>query len=51
VAEGVETRDQAEYLLHEGCDQVQGYLYSHPVPADEITKFLKETELLSKMTD
>ena len=51
VAEGVETRDQAEYLLHEGCDQVQGYLYSHPVPADEITKFLKETELLSKTTD
>ena len=51
VAEGVETREQAESLLNEGCDQVQGYLYSHPVPADEITKFLEESELLSKTID
>jgi len=51
VAEGVETGEQAEYLRHEGCDQVQGYLYSHPVPANEITRFLKKTELLSKTID
>lgn len=51
VAEGVETREQAEYLQHEGCDQAQGYLYSHPVPTDEIAGLLKKSVLLSKTID
>jgi diguanylate cyclase (GGDEF)-like protein len=33
VAEGVETQAQAEALLAHGCTQLQGYLYSRPVPA------------------
>lgn len=33
VAEGVETQEQYDWLRAEGCDQVQGYLISRPVPA------------------
>ncbi len=35
VAEGVETEAQLSFLLKEGCDAVQGYLFSKPLPADE----------------
>ncbi|MEH6814085.1 MAG: EAL domain-containing protein [Motiliproteus sp.] len=35
VAEGVETLDQAMYLRHQGCDEMQGYLFSRPVPLNE----------------
>ena len=33
VAEGVETQGQLDYLRHQGCDAVQGYLFSRPLPA------------------
>ena len=36
VAEGVETADQAEFLLAHGCELVQGYLYSRPLPLDRM---------------
>ena len=36
VAEGVETLAQAEFLIVNACDNVQGYLYSKPVTADQI---------------
>ena len=36
VAEGVETRDQAIFLQNHGCEDVQGYLYSKPLPTDEV---------------
>ena len=35
VAEGVENRAQLDLLLREGCDAVQGYLFSKPLPFDE----------------
>ena len=38
VAEGVETREQLELLRDYGCDEVQGYYYSPPIPAHEINK-------------
>lgn len=40
VAEGVETKEQLAFLLASGCEAYQGYLFSPPRPADEITRFL-----------
>lgn len=42
VAEGVETAAQLEYLRSRGCDQVQGYLFSRPVPADEVEAYIRQ---------
>jgi diguanylate cyclase (GGDEF)-like protein/PAS domain S-box-containing protein len=36
VAEGVESKDQLEYLQSIGCQYYQGYLFFHPMPADEL---------------
>ena len=40
VAEGVETAEQEAFLRAHNCDEVQGYLISKPMPADEFTAFL-----------
>ncbi|HET9041743.1 MAG TPA: EAL domain-containing protein [Burkholderiales bacterium] len=40
VAEGVETAEQLDFLRHHGCDEVQGYFFSKPVPPDEFTRML-----------
>jgi predicted signal transduction protein with EAL and GGDEF domain len=40
TAEGVETVEQARKLRELECDQVQGYLYSKPIPLDELAAFL-----------
>ena len=40
VAEGVETEMQSEFLSRLGCDYLQGYLYSKPLPFDEIVAYL-----------
>jgi EAL domain-containing protein (putative c-di-GMP-specific phosphodiesterase class I) len=42
VAEGVETLEQFDYLRSRGCDLVQGYLYSRPLPADEVMAFIRQ---------
>jgi diguanylate cyclase (GGDEF)-like protein len=42
VAEGVETEEQAKRLLELGCDQMQGYLISKPLPAEELESFLQQ---------
>jgi EAL domain-containing protein (putative c-di-GMP-specific phosphodiesterase class I) len=41
IAEGVERRDQLEFLRSHNCDAVQGYLFSRPVPAHEATLLLQ----------
>lgn len=46
VAEGVETREQAEYLAGLGCDQLQGYFFSKPVPADDFAQLLKNGAII-----
>jgi EAL domain-containing protein (putative c-di-GMP-specific phosphodiesterase class I) len=40
VAEGVDAEEQAEALDRLGCDQLQGYLFSKPLPFDEMTALL-----------
>ncbi|NOQ36454.1 MAG: EAL domain-containing protein, partial [Methylococcaceae bacterium] len=40
IAEGIEEQQQGEYLLSQGCDEGQGYFFSRPLPAAEITKLL-----------
>jgi EAL domain-containing protein (putative c-di-GMP-specific phosphodiesterase class I) len=36
IAEGVETEEQAAFLLRHGCYQAQGYFYSRPLAADDM---------------
>jgi len=40
VAEGVETMEQADFLRSIGCDYIQGYLYSRPLPEEEFNELL-----------
>jgi predicted signal transduction protein with EAL and GGDEF domain len=42
TAEGVEKIEQVECLMREGCQQVQGYFFGRPVPARELTAFLRK---------
>ena len=47
IAEGVETEGQLAFLSAIGCDEVQGYLFSRPVPADEMARLMSgATQLL-----
>lgn len=42
IAEGVETREQLDFLLEQDCDEIQGYYFSKPLPKDDLTKLLME---------
>ncbi len=44
IAEGVETAEQEAYIIAQGCHEGQGYLYSKPLPARELTAFLKQAQ-------
>ena len=41
VAEGVENQEQLDFLKAQGCDEVQGYLISRPVAAQELMRLLR----------
>jgi len=40
IAEGVETLEQLNFLIQHGCDEIQGYYFSKPIPSAEVTKLL-----------
>ena len=44
IAEGVETLSQEMYVINEGCHEGQGYLYSKPLIARELSIFLKQAQ-------
>lgn len=41
IAEGVETEEQREHLKELNCDEAQGYLFSRPIPKDEIEELMR----------
>ncbi|WP_353409686.1 EAL domain-containing protein [Pseudoteredinibacter isoporae] len=41
IAEGVETENQRDFLLKNGCNNVQGFHYCKPLPVEEITSYMK----------
>jgi len=42
IAEGVDTEEQSKYLKLLKCDEIQGYLISKPLPADDLVRLLGE---------
>jgi diguanylate cyclase (GGDEF)-like protein/PAS domain S-box-containing protein len=48
VSEGVETEEQLSYLRRQGCDAVQGYLISRPVPASQVPAMLGDNAPTSR---
>jgi len=49
VAEGIETRAQADFLRERGCDLGQGFLFSKPLEYDDLLEFLGAAPLRSEM--
>ena len=41
IAEGVETKEQRDYLLEKGCDIIQGYYYAKPMPEEEFEEYME----------
>jgi predicted signal transduction protein with EAL and GGDEF domain len=45
VAEGVETSEQETFLRNHACDEMQGYLFSKPVPPQQLAELLRSAPL------
>lgn len=42
VVEGVETKEQADFFIENGCDFIQGYYYAKPMPAADFVSFINK---------
>ncbi len=50
IAEGIETEEQLTFLRKQGCDQIQGYFISRPVPAEKVEQlFLRSNIVKAKL--
>jgi diguanylate cyclase (GGDEF)-like protein/PAS domain S-box-containing protein len=49
VAEGVETREQAMFLHEQHCDELQGFLFSKPLPSDQFEALMRRPEALADL--
>lgn len=49
LAEGVETKEQFQFLQREGCNEIQGYYLSKPLTADAVVKFLENPAAVSQV--
>jgi len=49
IAEGVETEDQFQFLRAIGCDEVQGYLFSRPVPPEQMRALMSGKTSLARL--
>ncbi|WP_018983708.1 two-component system response regulator [Salinimonas chungwhensis] len=44
IAEGVENRIQADYMMKLGCDEAQGYFFAHPMPYPQLLDYLRQDD-------
>jgi diguanylate cyclase (GGDEF)-like protein/PAS domain S-box-containing protein len=48
IAEGVETREQMEHLRAQGCDKIQGFYFSRPLPIEAFAQLVRESQVTAK---
>ena len=51
TAEGVETKEQADFLISIDCDEIQGYYYSRPLSVEALEEFLENERFKQNLTN